>query len=80
MFEPGLLLYDRTEGPVSSYRYGPAIVSVGHDSERIYVSVDRPLPNEITDGLLAWFGMDMSRKVARYRFDDNSRYFVQTAA
>ena len=50
------------------------------DEERIYISVDRPLPSEITDGILAWFGMDMRRRVARYRCDDNSRYYVQAVA
>ena len=80
MFEPKLLRHYRTEGRVESYFYGAAVISAAQDGKRIYVSVDRPLPRGITDGILAWFGMDMSRSVVRYRCDDNSRYFVQTAA
>ena len=80
MFEPKRLRLYKTDGVVQSFHYGRTIVSMAHDEERIYVSVNRPLPNEITDGLLAWFGMDLSRKVARYRCVDNSRYFVQGAA
>ena len=80
MFEPTLLRHYRTDGQVESYFYGTAIVSAAHDEERIYVSLDRLLPKGITDGLLAWLAMDLSRSVTRYRCDDNSRYFVQTAA
>jgi hypothetical protein len=80
MFDSKLLKLYRTDGAVQSYLYGAAIISTAQDDERIYVSVDRPLPRGITDGILAWFGMDMSRNVARYRCDDNSRYFVQAAA
>ena len=70
----------KTDGQVFTYRYCLATVSVAQDSERIYVSVDRPLSNEILNGLLAWFGMDMSRTFSRYRCIDNSRYYVQNAA
>ena len=80
MFEPKLLRHYRTDGQVKSYLYGTAIISTAQDSERIYVSMDRTLPRGITDEILAWFGMDMSRNVARYRCSDNSRYFVQAAA
>lgn len=80
MFETKLLRHYRTDGQVTSYLYGAAIISTAQDGERIYVSVDRPLPRRITDEILAWFGMDMSRSVTRYCCDDNSRYFVQAAA
>ncbi len=80
MFEPKLLRPYRTDGAVKSYLYGAAIISTAQDDERIYVSMDRPLPRGIIDEILAWFGMDMKRNVARYRCDDNSRYFVQAAA
>ena len=80
MFKPQLLRHYKTDGQIRSYRYGSAIISTARDSERIYVSVDRPLSTEITDGMLAWFGMDLQRNVARYRCDDNSRYFVQASA
>ena len=80
MFEPKLLRHYRTDGQVTSYLYGAAIISTAQDGERIYVSVDRPLPRGIIDEILAWFGMDMNRSVARYRCDDDSRYFVQAAA
>ncbi len=80
MFKPQLLEPYKTDGRVQSYRYGQAIISAAHDSERIYISVDRPLPRGITDGVLAWFGMDIRRRVVRYRCDDDSLYFVQTAA
>lgn len=79
-FKPQLLRHYKTDGQVRSYRYGSAIISTARDSERIYVSVDRPLSSEITDGMLVWFGMDMKRNVARYRCDDNSRYYVQASA
>ena len=79
-FDSKLLRHYRTDGQVISYLYGTALISAAYDNERIYISVDRPLPNDITNEMLAWFGMDMRRKVSRYRFDDNSRYFVQTAA
>ena len=79
-FEPKRLRLYKTDGMVLSYHYGRAIVSMAADEERIYISVDRPLPSEITDGILAWFGMDMRRRVARYRCDDNSRYYVQAVA
>ena len=58
VFKPQLLRHYRTDGEVESYRYGSVIISEAHDGERIYVSVNRPLPSEITDGMLAWFGMD----------------------
>ena len=80
MFKPQLLRHYKTDGQIRSYRYGSVIISTARDSERIYVSVDRPLATEITDGMLAWFGMDLQRNVARYRCDDNSRYFVQASA
>ena len=80
MFDSKLLKPYRTDGVAKSYLYGEAIISAAQDDERIYISVDRPLPRGITDGILAWFGMDMSRNVARYRCDDDSRYFVQAAA
>lgn len=80
MFDSKLLRPYKTDGTVQSYIYGAAIISTAQDDERIYVSVDRPLPRGITDDILEWFGMDMSRNVARYRCDDNSRYFVQAAA
>ena len=80
VFKPQLLRHYRTDGEVESYRYGTAIISEAHDGERIYIGVDRPLPSEITDGMLAWFGMDMRRHVARYRCVDNSRYYVQAVA
>ena len=80
VFKPQLLRHYRTDGEVESYRYGSAIISEAHDGERIYISVDRPLPSEITDGMLAWFGMDMRRRVARYRCVDNGRYYVQAVA
>ena len=80
MFEPELLRYCRTDSGVYSYLYGAAKISAARDDERIYVSIDRSLPKEITDGLLAWLGMDMRRAVVRYRCYDNSRYFVQAAA
>ena len=79
-FDSKLLRHYRTDGQVISYLYGTALISAAYDNERIYISVDRPLPNDITNEMLAWFGMDMRRKVSRYRYDDNSRYFVQTAA
>ena len=80
MFKPQLLRRYKTDGQVRSYRYGSAIISTARDSERIYISVDRPLSTEIIDGMLAWFGMDMKRNVTRYQCDDNSRYFVQASA
>lgn len=80
MFDSKLLRLYKTDGAVRSYSYGAAIVSAAQDDERIYVSVDRPLPRGITDGILAWFGMDMKRTVTRYRCTDNSRYFVQASA
>ena len=80
MFKPQLLRLYKTDGQVRSYRYGSAIISTARDSERIYISVDRPLSTEITDGMLAWFGMDTKRNVARCRCDDNSCYFVQASA
>ena len=80
MFDSKLLRPYKTDGTVQSYIYGAAIISAAQDEERIYVSVDRPLPRGITDGILEWFGMDMSRNVARYRCTDNSQYFVQAAA
>ena len=80
VFKPQLLRPYKMDGQIQTYRYGKAIISAAHDDERIYVSVDRPLPSKITDGMLAWFGMDMNRSVSSYRCDDNSRYFVQTAA
>ena len=80
VFKPQLLRPYQTDGEVQSYRYGDVIISAAHDDKRIYISVDRPLPARITDGMLAWFGMDMSRAVSRYRCVDNSRYFVQSAA
>ena len=80
MFDSKLLKLYRTDGVVKSYLDGSAVISAAQDDERIYVSVDRPLPRGITDGILAWFGMDMSRSVGRYRCDDNSRYFVQAAS
>lgn len=80
MFQPELLMYCQTEGGVYSYLYGAAKISAARDDDRIYVSIDRSLPREITDGLLEWLGMDLHRSVVRYRCDDNSRYFVQTAA
>ena len=79
MFKPQLLEHYKTDGKVQTYRYGQAIISAAHDRERIYISVDRPLPRGITDGVLAWFGMDMKRRVIRYRCDDDSLYFVQAA-
>ena len=80
MFQPELLRHCRTDGNVYSYLYGAAKISTARDADRIYVSFDRPLPREITDGLLMWLGMDLTRSVGRFRCDDNSRYFVQTAA
>ena len=80
MFDSKLLRPYRTDGKVKSYLYGAAIISTAQDGERIYVSMDRPLPKGTIDEILAWFGMDMNRSVARYRCDDNSRYFVQAAA
>ena len=80
MFQPELLLYCQTDGGVYSYLYGAARISAARDDDRIYVSIDRSLPREITDGLLEWLGMDLNRSVVRYRCDDNSRFFVQTAA
>ncbi len=80
VFKPQLLQLYKTDGQVQTYRYGKATISAAHDGERIYVCVDRPLARETTDGLLAWLGMDMRRNVARYRCDDNSRYFVQASA
>ena len=79
-FKPQLLWLCKTDGQVFTYRYCLATVSVAQDSERIYVSVDRPLSNEILNGLLSWFGMDMNRTFSRYRCIDNSRYYVQSAA
>lgn len=80
VFKPQLLRHYRTDGKVESYRYGSAIISEAHDGERIYVSVNLPLPNEISDGMLTWFGMDMRRRIARYRCVDDSRYYVQEVA
>lgn len=80
MFQPELLRHCRTDGGLYSYLYGAAKISAARDEDRIYVSMDRTLPREITDGLLAWLGMDLHRSVVRYRCDDNSRYFVHTAA
>ena len=80
MFQPELLRHCRTDGNVYSYLYGAAKISAARDGDRLYVSIDRTLPREITAGLLAWLGMDLHRSVVRYRCDDNSRYFVQTAA
>ena len=49
-FEPKRLRLYKTDGLVNSYHYGRAIVSMAADEERIYISVDRPLPSEITVG------------------------------
>ena len=80
VFKPQRLRHYRTDGEVESYRYGSAIISEAHDGERIYVSVNCLLPNEITNGMLTWFGMDMKRRVASYRCGDNGRYYVQKVA
>ena len=55
-------------------------ISAANDGERIYVSVDHTLPNEVMDGMLTWFGMDMSRNISRARYENYGRYFVQAIA
>ena len=80
MFDRARLYPRAGGGPVYSFLYDGARVDAAADGQYVYVSIDRSLPQAIMMGLLGWFGIDVRRAYAGYRFTDNSRYYVQKTA
>lgn len=81
MFNPSQLIYAGNKQGVDTFYYNgtriDAVLSREDRESYLYVGFSRDLPADLAQRLLAWFGMDRYRQYARYRFADNSCYYVQ---
>ncbi len=81
MFNPRQLTYCGRKQGVDTFYYNgiriDAALSREDNESYLYVGFSGELAADQVQGLLAWFGLDRCRQYSRYRFTDNSCYYVQ---
>ncbi|MBR6029150.1 MAG: hypothetical protein IKP40_08660 [Clostridia bacterium] len=81
MFDPKMMYPCGNDGQIYSYFYKGARIDAMLVEDHIIVGIDCVLPRNVEDGILTWAGMDLRRKVGRYRYADRDGcYCVQEVA
>ena len=84
MFQPERLYYLGQNQGIDVFNYEgvriDAIIRPERDGSYLYVGLDRRVPQQVLNGMLSWFGIDLRRQFEECKFMDESRFFVQRKA